>query len=175
MKELKTYVDVTEKDLRKIYTIALRHAHERIAGKILVDAVMTRAVVAVRRNADIGEVTRLLSEHTISGMPVVDDENRVIGVVSEADVLATAGMKQDHTFTDIVRHLLGEPLPAREEGRTAGDIMSSPPITARAADDIREVARIFDLKRIKRLPVVDDNNRLIGIISRADIVRHLGR
>ncbi len=169
--EIKAYVDITEEDLRKIYAIALRHARERIALKVSVDDVMTRHVIAISKNSDINEAARLLSENNVSGLPVVDKENLVIGVISEADILSVTGMREGHTFKDIVRHILGEPLPGRKGGNIVGDIMSSPAITTRPDSDIREVARVLDEKRIKRLPVVDDGNRLVGIISRADIVR----
>ena len=108
-------------------------------------------------------------------MPVVDDNNRVIGVISEADILTLAGMSREHTFKDILRNLLGEPVPARKTGNTVGEVMSFPPITSKGDDEIGDVARIFDERRIKRLPVVDDEGRLIGIVSRADIVRAIGR
>ncbi len=169
--EIKAYVDITEEDLRKIYAIALRHARERIALKVSVADVMTRHVIAISKNSDINEAARLLSENNVSGLPVVDKEKLVIGVISEADILSVTGMREGHTFKDIVRHILGEPLPGRKGGNIVGDIMSFPAITTRPDSDIREVARVLDEKRIKRLPVVDDGNRLVGIISRADIVR----
>jgi CBS-domain-containing membrane protein len=175
LKEIKTYVDITEEDLRKIYAIALRHARERIIAKVPVRDVMTRDVVAIRKDDGIDEAARLLSEHKVSGVPVVDEGNHVLGIVSEADILSLAGLKRGHTFRDVVRHVLGEPLPERRTGDTVGDIMSLPAITVRPDTDIHEVARILDERRIKRLPVVDAENRLIGIISRADIVRVIGR
>lgn len=174
LKEIKTYVDITEEDLKKIYSIALKHAKERLKKRILVSEVMTKNVISVKKDADIHEVSRLLSENKISGLPVVDDDNHVVGVITEADVLSMAGLKKGHTFKDIIRHILGEPIPERKEGNKVEDVMTSPAITTRPDVDIKEVARIFDEKRIKRLPVVDDENKLIGIISRADIVRKTG-
>ena len=176
IKEMKTYVDVTEEDLKKIYEIALRHAWMRSASRILVKEVMTTTVVTVRRDADLHEAARLLSEHRISGMPVVDDTNRVIGVISEADILTLAGMKREHTFRDILRNILGEPVPAREAGGSkVENVMSFPPITSKVDDSVADVAKILDERRIKRLPVVDDQGVLVGIISRADFVRAIGR
>ena len=173
--EMKTYVDVTEEDLRKIFEIALRHAQERIASQIPVRDLMTKNVVAVKTDADLHETARLLSENNISGMPVIDDNARVIGVISEADLLLLAGMKREHTFRDILRSLLGEPLPARKTGTRVHHVMSFPPITAKADDSVGDVANIFDKRRIKRLPVVDDEGKLIGIISRGDIVRAISK
>jgi CBS domain-containing membrane protein len=173
--EMKTYVDVTEEDLKKIFEIALRHAQERIASQIPVRDIMTKNVVAVKKDADLHETARLLSEHQISGMPVIDDVSRVIGVISEADILLLAGMKREHTFRDVLRSLLGEPLPVRKAGSRVHHVMSFPPITAKADDLVVDVANIFDKRRIKRLPVVDDEGKLIGIISRGDIVRAISK
>jgi CBS domain-containing membrane protein len=175
LKEINAYVDITEEDLKKIYLIALNHARERLATKVLVRDVMVREVIAIGKHDDIHEAARLLSENRISGMPVVDKENLVLGVISEADILSMAGLREGHTFKDILRHILGEPVPERRQGSLVGDIMTSPAITTGPDADIREVARTLDEKRIKRLPVVDDRNRLIGIISRADIVRTMGK
>lgn len=173
-KEMKGYVDITDDDLKRIYAIALRHAEQRAARRVSVRDVMTANVIKVRADAGITEVTNLLSEHRISGMPVVDGDDRVIGVITEADVLSMAGMRTGHAFKDIIRHILGEPLPANGQGRSLREAMSSPAITTSPDADIREVALILDERRIKRLPVVDGEGRLIGVISRADIVRTIG-
>lgn len=175
LKEMRGYVDVTEDDLKKIYAIALRHAAQRVARRIMVRDVMTQNVIKVGEDADINEVTALLSENRISGLPVVDGQDRVIGVITEADVLSMAGMKKEHSFRDILKYILGEPLPAPGSGgKRIKDAMSSPAITTGPESDIRDVALIIDEKRIKRLPVVDEQGRLIGLISRADIVRVIG-
>jgi len=175
LKDMGTYLDVTEEDLKNIYSIALKHAEERLASKIAVGDVMTKKVITARADSDIHEVSALLSKNRISGLPVVDETNHVIGIVSEADILFMAGMGQGHTFKDILRHILGEPLPRRKHGERIEDIMSSPAVTTGPDADIREVAGILESKKIKRLPVVDSENRLLGIISRADIVRAMSR
>lgn len=171
LREVKTYIDITEEDLRKIYEIALRHAKERLALKILVKDVMTRTVIAIKEDSDINEAARVFSEGNVSGLPVVDNENSVIGVITEADILSAAGMGKGYTFKDLLRHILGEPTRKKKKGDKVKGIMTTPAITTKPDADIREVAGILDEKKIKRLPVIDDENRLIGIISRADIVR----
>lgn len=175
LKEMKTYVDITEEDLKKIYAIAARHARERFARMVPVSDVMTREVITIKRDADLNEAVRLLSENRISGMPVVDDNNRVIGVISEADILILAGLKREPTFKDIVHAVLGDPMPAHKRANRAEDVMSFPPITSKPDDGVMDVALILDERRIKRLPVVDGEGRLLGIISRADIVRSMGK
>ncbi len=176
LRDIRTYVDVTEEDLKKIFEMAVRHAEERRRPKITVRRTMTMEVVSVKPDTDIRVAADLLTRHRISGMPVVDDEDRVIGVIGEADILAMAGLKREHGFKDILRHMLGEPVPVRKRsGNTVGEVMSSPPITARPDDDIKDIATILDERRIKRLPVVDEEGKLIGVISRADIIRIMGR
>jgi CBS-domain-containing membrane protein len=175
LKEMKTYMDITEDDLKKIYSMALRHAEQRVARRIFVRDVMTQNVIKVREDADINEVATLLSENRISGLPVVDSQDRVIGMITEADVLAMVGMKKGHTFKDVIRHLLGEPLSGPKRSKRLRDVMTKPAITASPEADIREIALTLDEKRIKRLPVVDEQGKLIGVISRADIVRAIGK
>jgi len=175
LKEMRAYVDITEEDLKKIYELALRHARDRITSRILVKEAMTMNVVTVFRDADLHTAASLLSENRISGMPVVDGNNRVIGVISEADILILTGMKRDHTFKDILRNILGEPVSAKTtNGNKVEDVMSFPPVTSKADDTIADVAKVLDERRIKRLPVVDDSGKLLGVVSRADIVRMIG-
>lgn len=169
--EMKNYVDITEEDLSKIYAVALKHAVERLKATVSVGSVMTANVITVRGDADMHDAARLLSENRISGMPVVDDEDRVIGIITEADILSGMGLHKDHAFKDILKHLIGIPLPRRKPGDRVGDVMTTDVLSVKTDSDIREAAVIMDEKRIKRLPVTDGNNRLIGIISRADIVR----
>jgi len=172
--DLKGYVDITEEDLMKIYSSALRYARKRTMVAIPVSDLMTRDVITIDPDANLKEAARRLSGLRISGMPVVDADNRVLGIISEADILSLAGVKKGHTFKDVLRHVLGKPLPVRKKGNTVGEVMSSPAITTDPDRDIRVVAAILDEKRIKRLPVVDEEDRLVGVISRADIVRAMG-
>ena len=174
LREMKGYVDISIDDLRAIYSVALRHARQRLAEQVPVGRIMTRGVVTVTPDADLQEVARLLGENHVSGLPVVDAASRVVGVISEADVLSMTGVKRGHTFRDVVRHVLGESRAAPQKSSTVADYMTSPAITIRPETDVRDAARIIDEKRIKRLPVVDEEGRLVGIVSRADLVKVVG-
>ena len=175
LKETKTYAQISAEDLKKIYSIAFKHAKSRLTSKILVRDVMSENVIAAQKFDDITSAARILSENNISGLPVVDKENRVIGIISEADVLAMMGTQRKHTFKDFVMHLFGHPLPERKMGDLVGDIMTPTPITIRPDADISEAAKIMDEKRIRRLAVVDPENRLVGVISRRDILKAISR
>lgn len=174
-KAMHTYLDITDEDLKAVYKLALHHARQRLATSLPVRAAMTTEVVTVTPDTSLQEAAALLAEHRISGMPVVNAQHQVVGVLSEADLLVLAGLPRASTFVDLLRRLLGEPHPVHRQGNTVGEVMSTPPITARLEQDIREVAAILDARRIKRLPVVDSLGKLVGIIARADVVRVLGR
>jgi CBS domain-containing protein len=114
--------------------------------------VMTADVAAVGADTAIRTIADLLSARAISAVPVVDRQNRVLGVVSEADVLR-------HRFT----------------GGTTADIMSRPARTIHADQPAAAAAQLIERHSIKRLPVVDDLGRLVGIVSRADLVGVVAR
>jgi|WetSurMetagenome_2_1015567.scaffolds.fasta_scaffold54104_3 CBS domain-containing membrane protein len=174
LSDLGTYVDISPGDLKALCLSVIEHAQQRIAHSMPVSAIMTSRVVSIGRYADVHEVSHLLSENSISGLPVIDDQSRVIGVITEKDVLAMTGIDRGHTMRDLIRHLLGEPLPRRHGGRLAEDFMSSPAITVSPETDIRQAAAIMNERGIKRLFVVDSNGGLVGVIARADIVRAVG-
>ena len=136
--------------------------------------VMTHSVLSVRREAPLKEVALVLVDHRISGVPVVDVDGAVLGVVSEADLL----MKE--RGADAVRHrplarFLGESQESRTQlaklaAVTAGEAMTAPAVTIESGRRISEAAALMIARRVNRLPVVDDG-RIVGIVTRADLVR----
>jgi len=136
-----------------------------------VQDVMTEDVISILKYESIMHVAKILSEKNISGLPVVDKKNKVIGIITQADILSILGIKKGHTLKDLLKHMLGEPLPERRMGDIVGDIMTSPAATIKTNANIAEAAQLMDEKKIRRLPVVDEKNMLVGIISRADILK----
>jgi len=132
---------------------------------------MTRNVLSISKYESIVRVANILCEKNISGLPVVDHGNRVIGIVTQADILSMVGVSREHTFKDLLKYMLGEPLSERKHGDYAGDIMTSPALTISPDATIAEAVRIMTERRIRRLTVVDDKNVLIGILTRADILK----
>lgn len=172
LSELGTFVDITESDLKKLYEIATKVSKERCAHSWLAGEIMTREVISVKGVVDLHEAGRLLIKHKISGMPVVDDENHVIGIISQADLLALAGIPQGHVFNDVVmKYILAKPTPNHRAGHTVKDVMSTHVIVVSPETTVRKIATVLDKKGITRVPVVDKEDKLIGIVSRSDIVR----
>lgn len=147
------------------------HFASTIGDGIFVRDVMTTDVLSVTKYESIITVADILSGKNISGLPVLDRDDRVIGIVTQADILAMVGVRREHTFKDLLRHALGEPLLERKSGDIVADIMTSSPVTTTPDATIAEVAQAMDEKKIRRLPVIDADRKLLGIISRADILK----
>ncbi|MGH3419782.1 MAG: CBS domain-containing protein [Streptosporangiaceae bacterium] len=128
--------------------------------------VMTTEVVAVRRETTFKEIAAALRRYRVSALPVVDDAGRVLGVVSEADLLAKEALSDPGPVAGLVRR---EDL-RKAGGLTAGDLMTSPPVTAAPDDPVGQATRMMHFLRVKRLPVVNSGGQLVGIISRADVL-----
>ena len=128
--------------------------------------VMTTAVVVVRRGATFKEMASALRRFRVSALPVIDDEERVIGVVSEADMLA----KEALTDPGVIDGLMHHQEVRKAAGLTAGDLMTHPAVTVRPGDSVEHAARLMYNLRIKRLPVVDAGGGLVGVVSRTDLL-----
>ena len=148
-----------------------RHIKSAIGLELKVHDVMTKGVITVSKFEPVMQVADILTEKSISGLPVVDKEKKVVGIITQADILSMIGVSREHTFKDLLKHMLGETLPERRIGDHVGDIMTSPAHTIKPDANIAEAVRIMDEKRIRRLTVVDDKGILIGILTRADILK----
>ena len=128
--------------------------------------VMTTEVVVVRRDTGFKEMAAVLRRYRVSALPVVDDAGRVIGVVSEADLLAKEALADPGVMAEVLHHKDVR----KAEGLTAGDLMTRPAVTAAPEDPVEQAARMMHFMRVKRLPVVNSGGQLVGIISRSDVL-----
>jgi CBS domain-containing protein len=139
-----------------------------IAISATVRDVMTTSVVAVRKGASFKEMADMLRRRRISAFPVLDDAGRVIGVVSEGDLLVKEAVQADGTSVlAALRHLKEDD---KATGITAGDLMTQPAITVGPEASVAEAARLMYDRRVKRLPVVNPAGKLLGIVSRVDVL-----
>lgn len=137
--------------------------------KSTVKDVMTTHVVAVKRTASFKEMIVRMRKSHVSAFPVVDDAGRVIGVVSQADMLNKEAdlAPGPGPLSGILRFRDHE----KALGVTAAELMTSPPVTVGPDTPLADAARLMRDRRVKRLPVVNAGEHLIGIISRADVLR----
>lgn len=116
---------------------------------------MTTEVISVSRDTGLREAARLMFRNRVSGLPITEPDGTLAGIITEADFLRLEVGRQEGT---------------RGQGDTVGDVMSRGVVTVRPDVEIYEAAKIMTTQEVKRLPVVDDDDRLLGVISRADIV-----
>ncbi|MEW2626193.1 CBS domain-containing protein [Streptomyces sp. NPDC048106] len=134
-----------------------------------VSDVMTTTVAAVGRRAPFKELVEMMQDWQVSAVPVIEGEGRVVGVVSEADMLPKEELRDDPAPE--YRRLRPPADMAKGEAITAGDLMTSPAVTVRADATLAEAARAMARARVKRLPVVDETGMLEGVVSRADLLK----
>ena len=169
----RTINPVAPGDFRELYRVALSHAWQRIRRSARARDVMTPRVVAVQPETPLGEVAERMAREGVSGVPVVDAQGRALGVISEADFLSRMAEEAGTGFMGVVAQCLQgkKCLAVPVRGRAAADIMSSPPVTVQEDATVLEVAERMATEGINRVPVLDAGGVVVGIVSRADLVR----
>jgi CBS-domain-containing membrane protein len=137
----------------------------------LVKDVMTPNVITVQEDTPFGVIAAALREHRVSAFPVLDETSQVIGIVSESDLLAKLALGLgDDGMPGMITGILRRQQQKKAHAVTAAELMTSPAYTVRPEDTVEQAARLMYLRKIKRLPVVDTDGRLAGIVSRADVL-----
>jgi CBS-domain-containing membrane protein len=129
--------------------------------------IMTTRVIWVSKGATFQELAAALREYRVSAFPVVDDDRTVIGVVSEADMLTKEALINEPGLVGGILHRRDQ---AKARGVTAADLMTTAVVAVRPDDTVEHAARLMYDRGVKRLPVTDENGRLVGIVSRADVL-----
>jgi CBS domain-containing protein len=130
--------------------------------------VMSTHVIAVRQNASYKDMAAMLHEQRVSAFPVLDDHNKVIGVVSESDLLTKEAL--EGTVPGMAQSMMSQREHARASAVTAAELMTKPPVTIGPDASVTQAARLMYSRRVKRLPVTSDDGTLIGIVTRADVL-----
>lgn len=140
--------------------------------KSTVKDIMTTQVVSVHRGTSFKEMAARLRQERVSAFPVVDDDGTVVGVVSETDLLPKETLDAGWAarIPEMTSRVLDEGDQEKAESVTAAELMTAPAVTASAGDTVEHAARLMYTHRVKRLPVTDGSRRLVGIISRADVL-----
>ncbi|MFJ3336204.1 CBS domain-containing protein [Streptomyces sp. NPDC086766] len=143
-----------------------------------IGAVMVTDVVTAETGTPFKEVVRRLGDHRISGLPVIDEDHHVVGVISETDLLLREARRpapvgafggRSYRLRGLVRGARRRA--AKSRARSAGGVMSAPAVTVRADATVTHAARVMAEHRVERLPVVDEEDRLVGIVTRRELLR----
>ncbi len=144
----------------------------------IVSEVMTRDPILVKPQTLLEEAIKILAEKHIGGLPVVDDSGKLVGVISEGDLMWQEAEVKPPSYIMLLDSVIYLENPGRYQrelhkalGQTVGEVMSDHPFTIKPDKSVKEAARLLNEKRIDRLPVVDDSGKVVGIITRGDVVR----
>jgi CBS-domain-containing membrane protein len=135
---------------------------------VTVKDVMSTHVIAVRQGAPYKEMAAMLHEQRVSAFPVIDEDSKVIGVVSEADLLTKEAL--EGTVPRTLQSLTRQSVRTRVNAVTAADLMTKPAVTIGSGESVTHAARLMFDRRVKRLPVTSDDGTLIGIVTRSDVL-----
>jgi CBS domain-containing protein len=173
MRAIPGYLDITPGDFKEVYRLAFQHALERLSRAVTAAEIMTTDVVAVMPDTPVSEVAAAMGRRGVSGVPVVDAGRKVVGVISEKDFLTRMGVQDAKNFMSLVANCLTTKgcvaLPI--EYALAKDLMHSPAVTVAPDTPVKDIAALLTQKSINRVAVTDPAGRLLGLVSRGDIVK----
>ncbi len=140
--------------------------------------VMSRDLILTRPETPLNEVIQILAEKRISGLPVVDESGKLVGVISETDLMWKETGATPPAYIMLLDSVIYLQNPTKYErdlhkvlGQTVGEVMSANPITVTPEKSLQYAARLMHERNIHRLPVLDGNEQAVGILTRGDIIR----
>ena len=173
MKDIQGYIDISPGDFREVFQVAYKHALERIWNSLVAQEMMTKPVQCLGADMDLIQAATFMAEKRFSGVPVVDANGSIVGVLSEKDFLAKMGLATPLSFMHIVAHCLTNKgcMAMSLRNHAVSEIMTAPAITAGPEITMGEISSLFIDKQINRLPIVDLEGRPLGIVTRTDLVQ----
>ena len=143
----------------------------RHATRIKVGDIMQREVITIRQGSALSEAAKLMSQKQISGLPVIDVEDKLIGILTEADFLSALDINGGSAIQDLFETIIRRRRTRKKMGTIVDDIMTRRPVCIGAQDTLQRALELMNKNRIKRLVITDEDDRVEGVISRADLIR----
>jgi CBS domain-containing membrane protein len=171
MKSIQGYLDITPGDFKEVYQAAYALAIKRLLNSLKAADLMTTPIDMIGQEMDLVTAAALLADKQISGAPVVNHDGKIVGVVSEKDFLREMGFGATPSFMQIATHCLNNKgcMICNLRNKTIGDIMTRPPITGIPEMTIGEISDLFVDRKINRLPIVSEDGRPVGMVTRTDL------
>jgi len=174
LKNFDAYLDVSEADLDQIYKMAGMQAYRRKMGEILCSDIMSRDLVTVEYGTELEEAWAQLRYHKIKALPVIDRARRIIGIITLVDFLKRADLKTYATFQEkLVQFIRRSSGMISNKPEVVGQIMAAPVYTARDNAHIVELVPLLSEKGLHHIPIVDAENRLVGMVTQSDLIAAL--
>ena len=171
MKMIPGYLDITPGDFKQIYEVAATIVIDRYLHSLTAEKLMTKKVCLLQQSMPLVQATSILAENHISGAPVVDDNNKIVGIISEKDFLNEMGLGKNPSFMQIISHWLQDKnlMVSRLQDNTVAQIMTKSPIVGSPEMTMSEISNIFAERKINRLPIIDENGLIAGIVTRTHL------
>ena len=134
---------------------------------------MIKDVISLNENASIRTLLEVLMEHKIGGLPLVDQNNKLLGIVSDGDILRYMNPKAFISYYITYIEELDETLKSKSESPVKA-IMTKKVISVREDDELEDILKLLANHHFKKIPVVNENREVVGVISRGDMIRKLG-
>jgi len=172
--DLDEFIDIDEQELNKIYQLAAARAFRRGFGEVTAAEVMTPGPLTVEFGTELEETWALMQKHHVKALPVIDRGRHVIGIVTQSDFFRHARAEQFRGLGGKLRELLRpSTTTTSQKPEVAGQIMSSPALTAGESQHLPELARLLTGRGVHQLPVVDARGKLVGILTQTDLIAAL--
>ena len=174
LEDMGTVVDVTVNDLIQLTEKARKHAQLRRTESMLVENLMSQPVHTIHADASLGEAASVLLSQRISGLPVVNKNNHVIGIITEADFLCAIGVPchlPTHNLWQTLSGMFSQPVQLHEPNENVGALMVTEVVTVLPEQTLHEAVEAMKSHRVKRLVVVDGKQKPVGVLTRSDLVR----
>lgn len=175
LKEIDVYTDVMVEDIMDIHIRAEKYARMRRTESLRVSDLMSQPVKTVKTDCSLAEAAHILTTHKISALPVVDEQQQLVGVVTEADFLRALGVPSHHPTHNLWQTLEAMFIPTLElkepDDASVADLMTRDVISITPDHTLHDLLEEMKKNRIKRVVVCDEAHHVIGMVTRSDLVR----
>jgi len=174
LNELDTYIDITVEDLMDINARAEKYARIRLTENLLVANLMSQPVVTVQPDFSLAEAAHFLVANKISGLPVVDERKKLVGVITEADFLRALGVpghRPSHSLWHTLEAMFSHHDEIMEPDASVADIMVTDVVTVGPQQTVHDVLEAMKTNKIRRVIVCDEAREVVGMVTRSDLVR----
>jgi CBS domain-containing membrane protein len=176
LKRYNQVLDVGRDELENILHMAEMNAMERRLSDLRCKDIMTRNVITVEYGTDLQDAWALMRRHRIKALPVIDRQRRIIGIISVADFMRHADVDRNHAMRERLHQLIRRSATVHtNKPEAVGQIMCASVRVASSGRSVAELMPIFSEDGHHHIPIIDDENRLVGIITQSDFVRAMYR